>query len=124
MTLANLYSSFPSQSLLMSSVQNILAAQHIPELLPSTPVPSTNPLPTTLVKSYPYFPNGYFEWNFTEAKLIKGKWPSVHWAYEVKGGHNQKNGWEKASCWQEGFISVQQCLEIIQCSSYDCKVLI
>jgi len=73
MTLANLYSSFPSQSLLMSSVQNILAAQHIPELLPSTPVPSTNPLPTTLVKSYPYFYNGHFKWNFTETELIKEK---------------------------------------------------
>jgi len=124
MTSANPYSSFPPQSLLMSSVQNIPAAQHIPELPSSTLVPSTNPLPTTSVKSYPYFPNGHFKQNFTEAELIKGKWPPVHWAYEVKRGHNQKNGWKKASCWQEGFTSVQQCLGIIQYSSYGCKVLI
>jgi len=72
----------------MPSVQNIPVAQHIPELLFSTPVPSTNPLPTTLVKSYPYFYNGHFKWNFTKAELIKGKWSPIHWAYKVKEGHN------------------------------------
>jgi len=87
-TSANLYFSFPPQSLSIPSVQNIPAAQHIPELPPSTPVPSTNPLSMTLVKSYSYFSNGHFKQNFTKAELIKGKWPSVHWAYKVKGDHN------------------------------------
>jgi len=45
----------------MSSVQNIPAVQHIPELSPSTPVPSAGPLPMTSVKLYLYFPNGHFE---------------------------------------------------------------
>ena len=60
----------------------------------------------TSVKLYSYFPNGHFEQDFTEAELIKEKWLSIHWAYEVKGGHNQKNGWKKASCWQEEFRSI------------------
>jgi len=57
----------------MSSVQNILAAQYIPELPSFTLVPLTNLLPIILVKSYSYFHNSHFEWNFTEAELIKGK---------------------------------------------------
>ena len=57
----------------MSSVQNIPAVQHIPELFPSTPVPSAGPLPMTSVKLYLYFPNGHFEQNFTETELIKEK---------------------------------------------------
>jgi len=113
-TSANPYSSFLPQSLSMSSVQNIPAAQHIPELSPFTPVPSTNLLPTISVKSYPYFSNSHFKQNSTEAKLIKEKWPPVHWAYKVKGGCDQKNRWEKASCWKEEFRSVQQCLGIVK----------
>jgi len=67
--------------LALPSVQNI----------PATDLPSK-----TSAKLYPYFSNGYFEQNFTQEELIKGKWPLVHWAYEVKGGRNQKNRWEKA----------------------------
>ena len=57
-TSVNLYSDFPPQSLALPSVQNI----------PATDLPSK-----ASAKLYPYFPNGYFEQNFTQEELIKGK---------------------------------------------------